>query len=72
MRRFRRAGIEIWRECKDVDLAVWVSGLGRLKALQKARSQALNELPASQNIGVAHHQVDIFVLAPSTDRYLGR
>ncbi|KKK92516.1 hypothetical protein LCGC14_2702160, partial [marine sediment metagenome] len=71
-RKFRRAGIEIWHECKDVDLAVWVSNLGRLKALQKARSRAVGELLASQNIGVAHHQVDVFVLEPSTDRYLGR
>jgi len=22
---FRRAGIEVWHECKDLDLAVWIS-----------------------------------------------
>jgi hypothetical protein len=71
-RRFRRARIEISHECKDVDLAVWVSGVGRLKALQKARSGALNDLLAERNIGVAHHQVDVFFLEPGTDRYLGR
>jgi predicted nucleotidyltransferase len=71
-RRFRRARIELFHECKDVDLAVWVSGVGRLKALQKARSRALNDLMAERNIGVAHHQVDVFFLEPGTDRYLGR
>jgi hypothetical protein len=71
-RKFRRARIEIFHECKDVDLAVWVSGLGRLKALQKARSRALNDLLATRNIGVAHHQVDVFLLEPGTNRYLGR
>jgi hypothetical protein len=27
---------------------------------------------AGQNIGIAHHQVDVFLLEPRTDRYLGR
>lgn len=71
-RRFRPARIELWHECKDVDLAVWVSTLDCLRALQKARSRALNELLAERNIGVAHHQVDVFLLEPGTDRYLGR
>jgi hypothetical protein len=71
-RRFRRARIEIAHECKDVDLAVWVSSLGCLKALQKVRSHALNGLMDEHNIGVAHHQVDVFLLEPGTDRYLGR
>src|ERR1019366_6947649 len=71
-REFRRAGIELFHECKEVDLAVWVSTLDGLKVLQKARSQALNELFAQENIGVAHHQVDVFLLEPRTDRYRGR
>lgn len=71
-RKFRRARIELGHECKDVDLAVWVNSLDHLKALQKARSRALNELMADRNIGVAHHQVDVFLLEPGTNRYLGR
>ncbi len=71
-RKFRRAGIELWHDCKDVDLAVWTSGVGALKALQKARSRALADLYRDTGIGVAHHQVDIFLMAPGTDRYLGR
>ena len=71
-REFRRAGIAIYHECQDVDMAVWVSDLGCLKAIQKARSQALNDLFAEKHIGVAHHQVDVFVMGSKTDRYLGR
>jgi hypothetical protein len=55
-----------------VDLAVWVSDLGDLRALQKARARALNELFEDTGFGVAHHQVDVFLLEPGSDRYLGR
>ena len=53
-------------------MAVWISDLSHLKAIQKARSQALNDLFAEKQIGVAYHQVDIFVMEPISDRYLGR
>jgi hypothetical protein len=71
-REFRRAGIAIDHECKDVDLAVWLSDLDHLRALQKARSRALNELFEAEEIGVAHHQVDVFLIEPGSNRYLGR
>lgn len=72
-RKFRRAGIAINHECKDVDMAVWVSNLDCLSNIQKARSQALNKLLTEKQIGVAHHQqVDIFIMEPETNRYLGR
>ena len=71
-RKFRRAGITIRHECQDADMAVWISDLRRLKVIQKARSQALNNLFVERQIGVAHHQVDIFVMEPISDRYLGR
>jgi len=71
-RKFRRAGIAINHECKDVDMAVWVSDLNCLRDIQKARSQALNKLLSEKHIGVAHHQVDIFIMEPETNRYLGR
>ncbi|UCC32065.1 MAG: hypothetical protein JSU86_07245 [Phycisphaerales bacterium] len=70
-KEYRRAGITVWHECKDVDLAVWVDDLSNLKRLQRARSRSLNDLFRDQQIGVAHHQVDIFILEPGTDRYLG-
>ena len=71
-RRFRRAGVALLHECSDVDLAVWVTRLDNLTALRKARSRALNQLMAEKNLGVAHHQVEIFVMESDTDRYLGR
>jgi len=71
-REYRRAGVAIWHECADVDLAVWLSRLDRLNELRRARSRALNDLLAETEIGVAHHQVDVFVLEPATNRYLGR
>jgi len=71
-REYRRAGIELWHEVKDVDLAVWMDDLGQLKPLQKARSRAVNRLFQEKKIGVAHHQVEVFIMEPETDRYLGR
>ncbi len=71
-REYRRVGVELWHECSDVDLAVWVDDLGGLKALQLARANALNALLRERKIGVAHHQAELFIMEPGTDRYLGR
>jgi hypothetical protein len=69
-RKYRREGVAVWHECEDVDLAVWLSDLDHLKSLQRARSHALNRLWEAEEIGVAHHQVDIFLM--DGDRYVGR
>lgn len=71
-REFRRAGIAIWHECKDVDLAVWVSDLSRLRDMSKARARVCNDLATRQGFSVAHHSVDVFLMEPETNRYLGR
>ena len=71
-REFRRARVELWHECKDVDLAVWVRDPSQLDSLRQALGRAVNTLFAEIGIGVAHHQVDVFLLEPATDRYLGR
>ena len=71
-RQYRRERIAVWHECKDVDLAVWLSDLDHLKSLHRARTRALNELLATEDIGVAHHQVEMLLMEPSSDRYLGR
>ncbi len=71
-RKFRRAGQLILRECKDVDLAAWLADLTILKSLQRARPQALNALFAERQIGVAHHQVEVFLISPETNAHLGR
>jgi hypothetical protein len=71
-REFRRAGVTVWHECKDLDLAVWLSRVDRLHTLRRVRSRALRQLHGDQGIGVADHQVEVFVLEPGSDRYLGR
>ena len=74
--RLRHAGEKIWHECNDVDLAVWISDLTRLKTLKKAVSNGVNqhqhEAALNKWCGVPHHQVDVFVLEPGSDRYRGR
>ena len=70
---FRRAGIEVWHECKDLDLAVWISSQLRLGALRRARDSALRRgYESGKGPGTANHQVEIFLVEPGTDRYLGR
>jgi hypothetical protein len=69
---FRTQQIRIWHECKDVDLAVWLDRLDGLKALQRARGRALQGLLEQKQIGVAHHQVEIFVMQTGANDYLGR
>jgi len=70
---FRRAGIEVWHECKDVDLAVWISSQHRLGTLRRARDLALrNAYEAGVGPSTANHQVEIFLIEPNSDRYLGR
>jgi hypothetical protein len=76
-RRLRRARVEIYHECNDVDLAVWVDDLTQLRTLKRAVSDAtnvFNQLICQQEMlpGVAHHQVDVFVFEPGTNRYRGR
>lgn len=63
---------ELLHDPKDVDLAVWIDRLDDLKGLQRARSAALNRLLETEQIGVAHHQVDVFLFEPGSDAYLGR
>jgi len=71
-REYRRKGIAVWHECKDVDLAVWLSRTDELNGLRKAKARALTRLLDEKSIGVASHQLDIFVIEPGSDRYLGR
>jgi len=72
-RDFRRAGVEVWHECKDLDLAVWISSQHRLGDIRRARDGALAAAyKAGTGPGTVGHQVEIFLIAPGTDRYLGR
>lgn len=70
---FRRAGIEVWHECKDLDLALWLASQGRLDELRRAEVRALRDAYlAERGISVVGHQVDFFLFEPRSNRYLGR
>lgn len=72
-REFRQAGVEVWHECKDLDLAVWLSSLDRLNELRRARDLALRDAyAAGTGPSVTGHQVEVFLFEPGTDRHLGR
>lgn len=76
-RRLRRARVAIYHECNDADLAVWSNDLSQLRALKRVVSEAtnvFNQLICQQEMlpGVAHHQVDVFIFEPGTNRYRGR
>jgi hypothetical protein len=68
---YRRLRIELLHECKDVDLAVWLDHTRRLAELGRARNVAVSQLHATTGVGVAHHQVDVFLFAAVTGAYLG-
>lgn len=69
---YRQKAIELWHECKDVDLALWLTDLSDLNGLRRAKDKALQLLLEEDGIGVASHQLDVFLVEPGTDRYLGR
>jgi hypothetical protein len=56
---------------KDVDLAVWLDDVSDLDRLRKIAAGALSRLWDDEDVGVAHHQVDIFLIDAS-GRYAGR
>jgi len=70
---FRRERIEVWHECKDLDLAVWVDSQDGLGAMRRALAQSLNDaFQAGLGVSITAHQVDVFLFEPGSDRYLGR
>lgn len=70
---YRRQGIEVWHECRDLDLALWVDSQHCLRELRRAGIRALQTAHESGvGTSVASHQVDVFLFAPGSDTYLGR
>lgn len=70
---YRRRGIPLWHECKDLDLALWLDDLAGRGDLRRAKVVALRaEHERQQDFGVADHQVDVFLFEPGSDAYLGR
>ena len=71
-REYRRAGVEVWHECKDVDLAVWVDDLDCLPELRKLCARSLRGLFETKNLGIADHQLELFIFDRYAGDYLGR
>ncbi|MFZ2109530.1 MAG: hypothetical protein WAV18_29840 [Roseiarcus sp.] len=72
-REFRRAGIEVWHECRDLDLALWLDSQWRLGDLRRAAARALSiAYQTGVGVSVVGHQLDVFLFEPGADRYLGR
>lgn len=69
---YRRLGIGLLHECKYVDLAVWLTGVAILRDLGRARNRAVTEMDSNAGSGVAHHQVDVFLIDFATDESVGR
>jgi hypothetical protein len=70
---FRRQGIEVWHECRDLDLALWVDSQQQLAGLRRAAALALRAaFERGAGTSVVSQQLDIFLIEPGTDRYLGR
>jgi hypothetical protein len=72
-REFRSEGVEVWHECGDLDLAVWIESQHRLGELRRAGVRALRQAyEAGAGMSVASHELDVFLIEPASDRYLGR
>ncbi|CAN7232174.1 hypothetical protein LJR009_000796 [Bosea sp. LjRoot9] len=72
-REFRRESVEVWHECGDLDLAVWIESQGRLGELRQAGVRALRQAyEAGAGMSVVGHELDVFLIEPASDRYLGR
>jgi hypothetical protein len=70
---FRRAGIEVWHECADLDLALWVDSQARLGSLRRAAASALRAaFESGAGTSVVSQQLDVFLIEPGSDHYLGR
>lgn len=72
-REFRRAKIEVWHECSDLDIALWLDSQERLEDLRRARDRCLREAnEAGEDVSAPGHLVDTFLFEPGSGRYLGR
>jgi hypothetical protein len=70
---FRREGLEVWHECRDLDLALWIESQQRLGELRRDAESALRRAyEAGAGVSIVGHQLDVFLFEPGSDRYLGR
>jgi len=75
LRRLRRARTAVWHQCKDVDLALWVSDFTRqceIKRNVADTTNACQAIAAAENLpDIPHHAVDDSLPEPGTDRCRG-
>lgn len=70
---FRRQRIEVWHECSDLDLAVWLHSRERLGEPRRTASHALRQAyELGTGFGIVTEQLDIFLFAAGSEQYLGR
>jgi hypothetical protein len=69
---YKQLRLPIAHECKDVDLAAWISRLDGLDELRRARGRIVGDVVAEFGHGPAVHEIEVFLLEPDTNRYLGR
>jgi len=69
---YRQLRLKIAHECKDLDLAAWVSRLDGLETLRRTRARVVKDIVAERGFGPADHEIEVFLLEPGTNRYLGR
>src|SRR5258707_10592515 len=64
-REFRQQRIEVWHECGDLDLALWIDSQHRLGELRRRRDRALREaFEAGADTSVAGPHVDAVLFQP--------
>jgi hypothetical protein len=69
---YKQMRLPVAHECKDVDLAVWVSRLDQLDELRRVRGRVVGEIVAERGHGPAVHEIEVFLLEPRTNQYRGR
>jgi hypothetical protein len=69
---YKQMRLPVAHECKDVDLAVWVSRLDQLDELRRVRGRVVGEIVAERGHGPAVHEIEVFLLEPRTNQHRGR
>lgn len=70
--RFRRRGIKVFHECRNIDMAVWVSSADQVEVMRKAAGRTVWELNEDDTyLSVAHHHFSVHLVDEKSGEYLG-
>ncbi|TVR53282.1 MAG: hypothetical protein EA425_03610, partial [Puniceicoccaceae bacterium] len=70
--RLRHRKIQVYHECGNIDLAVWVTSPAKADLMRKASSQVVNDLNSKEvYLSIAHHSFSVHLIREKDDRYLG-